>query len=173
MFDGASKGNPGKAGAGWHLSEERRGVLAVGWQYLGDRETNNVAEYHAMLLGLQHVLDNHATEAGWLEIHGDSKLVIRQMLGQWEVKAPHLLPLRERGRELVRALRSKSIIVVLDHVPREENAAADYLSNVAVKQRNKEHRVVTSSQAVVSGVLPVDKKSVQALAERYPESPEF
>jgi ribonuclease HI len=122
-FDGASRGNPGEAGAGALLRDpEGRRIWEVA-RPLG-RRTNNEAEYAALILLLEEA---ERRGIGELEIRGDSRLVVEQVRGRWKISAPHLRPLAERARALMagRAVR-------LLWVPREENREADALSNRAL-----------------------------------------
>lgn len=136
-FDGASKGNPGKSGAGWVIRGPNDEPIAYGWKYIGDVETNNVAEYAALEQGLVYidtVFTSNKPET--LMIYGDSKLVVGQVSGTMKVKAPHLVPVCERVRSLlVERFYTRKCNVTLKHIPREENTEADTLSNAAIKIR--------------------------------------
>ena len=87
--------------------------------------TNNVAEYRALIAGLQAAA---ATPARAAKVRGDSKLVIEQLAGRWKVKQPHLQPLHAQARALLDAYDE----VDLGHVRREQNAEADALVNAAL-----------------------------------------
>jgi len=93
------------------------------------RETNNVAEYYALLAAL-----DYATSQGIsaLRIRSDSELLVRQMQGRYRVKSADLKPLYERAGKLVRQLAYFAI----EHVPREQNDDADRLANVALDSGN-------------------------------------
>jgi ribonuclease HI/probable phosphoglycerate mutase len=124
--DGASRGNPGDAATGYVLFDaDGREVLAHG--HAIGRQTNNVAEYTALLQGLQA-----AAGAGVHRLHVrmDSELVVRQMQGAYKVKSPGLRPLFEAVQRARRAFRSFRI----EHVPRAENARADALANRALDE---------------------------------------
>ena len=86
-FDGGSRGNPGVSGSGWYIKyldgEEFRGNF-----FVGDKSTNNEAEYWGLIKGLQYIVQNDFTED--IMVYGDSKLVIKQMTGEWKVKAENL-----------------------------------------------------------------------------------
>ena len=125
--DGAARGNPGPAGAGVVLQSPSGEVLERAGRYLGET-TNNVAEYEALILGLER-----AAERGAREVHvmADSELMVRQLQGRYKVKAPHLKPLYERAR----ALMGRFDRVVVRHVPRARNAAADQMANRAIDER--------------------------------------
>jgi ribonuclease HI len=124
--DGAARGNPGPAGAGAVLVSPDGQVERLG-KFLGV-QTNNVAEYEGLLLGLRHARVLGVTS---LEILADSELMIRQLNGEYRVKAPGLLPLFEQARALVRGFPS----VTARHVRREENKDADEMSNRAIDER--------------------------------------
>lgn len=123
-IDGASRGNPGPAAYAVVLRDaDGKMVLELG-KKIG-RETNNVAEYYALLAALDYAA-SHGIHA--LRIRSDSELLVRQMQGRYKVKSPDLKPLHERALKLVRQLRYFAI----EHVPREMNRDADALANVAL-----------------------------------------
>jgi ribonuclease H / adenosylcobalamin/alpha-ribazole phosphatase len=124
--DGAARGNPGPAGAGAVLFDERGTVVAELAKPLG-RATNNVAEYSALILGLEEARRRGATA---IDVRMDSKLVVEQMRGLWRIKHPGLIPLALRAGELLASFPDRTI----EHVPREENAHADLLSNRAIDE---------------------------------------
>ena len=130
--DGASRGNPGLAGAGALLVSEEGEKIELR-RFLGER-TNNQAEYEGLLLGLERLKKINARK---LEVRADSELMIRQLKGEYRVKNEHLKPLYERACEMLRIFES----VALKHIPREENREADRLSNEAIdhsaKRRHK------------------------------------
>ncbi len=131
-FDGACQPptGPGIAaygftvdGGGLHL--EDRG-LAVPPHH--PRSTNNVAEYVGAICALEELV--RLGYAGDVEILGDSQLIIRQMSGEYAVRAEHLRPYHERLRQLVRRFRR----VEFRWIPREENERADALSKLAIEE---------------------------------------
>jgi len=124
--DGAARGNPGPAGAGAVLFDERGAVVAELTKALG-RATNNVAEYSALILGLEEAKRRGATS---VDVRMDSKLVVEQMRGLWRIKHPGLRPLALRAGALLASFPERTI----QHVPREENAHADMLSNRAIDE---------------------------------------
>ena len=124
--DGGARGNPGEAGCGIVI-EFASGIREEHGIYLGPT-TNNVAEYAALVAALEHALARHVIA---LEVRADSELVVRQMRGEYRVKAPHLQPLWLRAQSLVRRLQRFAIT----HVPRSANAAADRLANAAIDRR--------------------------------------
>ncbi len=127
--DGASRGNPGEAGAGAVLLGPDGGELAARAVYLGTY-TNNVAEYKALLIGLDEALRLGCVD---LEIALDSELIVRQIQGRYKVKNEALLVLFQQVRERLARLGKWSVV----HVPRALNARADQLANRGIDQ--KEH----------------------------------
>ena len=131
FFDGASKGNPGHAGAGIVLKRDDVVVESKG-SYLGESLTCNQAEYHALLLGLRTAA--HAQHnCRRLLVFGDSKLVIFQLFHGWQVKSPLLRPLYEEAVELI----ARFALVNGSHIPRERNVVADGLASDAVTAHRK------------------------------------
>lgn len=125
--DGASRGNPGPAGAGALLTDPAGNLLAEVSEPLG-LATNNVAEYTALLRGLERAL---ALGARRVRVFADSELMIRQLQGAYKVKNAGLLPLFQQARTLLRRFEEVS----LTHVPREKNREADRLANQAIDGR--------------------------------------
>jgi ribonuclease HI len=125
--DGAARGNPGPAGAGAVLLDRDGRVLARLGKYLG-RQTNNVAEYEGLLLGLARA---KALGARSVEVRADSLLLVKQLQGEYAVKNAALKELHARARALLRGFEH----VDVRHVPREENALADEMSNRAIDER--------------------------------------
>ena len=122
--DGGARGNPGPAGAGLLLTAPDGRQAAAEAVPLG-RRTNNEAEYEALLHGLALARDRGAAR---LVVRSDSELLVRQMTGEYRVKAEHLKPLAERARTLAAGFTSIRYVAV----PREDNAAADRLANEAM-----------------------------------------
>jgi len=125
--DGAARGNPGPAGAGAVLWDEQGRVLERLGKYLG-RQTNNVAEYQALLLGVRRAQELGAEE---LEVVADSELMIRQLSGAYQVKAPALRELHSEALSLLKAFRKVKLV----HVPRAQNVEADEMSNRAIDEK--------------------------------------
>ncbi|HET6345423.1 MAG TPA: ribonuclease HI family protein [Myxococcota bacterium] len=124
--DGASRGNPGPAGAGWVICEPDGRVLAKGGIFLGKR-TNNEAEYVAAAMGLKAAQQFGATA---VVLRADSELMVRQLEGRYKVKHPRIIPLYEQVRALTKQYRSFRA----EHVPRAQNAAADEQANIAIDE---------------------------------------
>ncbi len=124
--DGAARGNPGPAGAGAVLTDAEGNVIARLGRYLG-RQTNNVAEYQGLILGLEH-----ARQLGFreVEVRADSQLLVRQLKGEYAVRHPGLKPLHAEAVRLLRGFDRYDV----QHVPREENALADEMSNRAIDE---------------------------------------
>jgi probable phosphoglycerate mutase len=123
--DGGSRGNPGPAGYGAVVLDAATDeVLAERQEGLGVA-TNNVAEYRGLIAGLQAARDLGATD---VEVRMDSKLVVEQMSGRWQVKHPAMKPLALEAAGLVRELGS----VRFGWVPRHRNSRADGLANRAM-----------------------------------------
>ena len=122
--DGAARGNPGPAGAGAILKDADGAVLAEISRYLG-KVTNNVAEYEALLLGLERAVELGITK---IEVRADSQLMIRQLTGEYRVKNAGLRPLFEKARSLL----SRFDETELTHVRREHNTEADRLANEGI-----------------------------------------
>jgi ribonuclease HI len=122
--DGAARGNPGPAGAGVRVESPDGAPIDELAEYLGEA-TNNVAEYHALLIGLERA---RALGAGHVEVRSDSELLVRQMTGEYKVKNAGLRELVSRARVLERAFRSVAYV----HVRREKNKEADRLANLAI-----------------------------------------
>ena len=122
--DGAARGNPGPAGAGALLENEKGEVVAKVCKYLGEA-TNNQAEYTALILGLEEAEKNGATR---ISVFCDSELVVKQVKGEYKVKNAGLRPLFQ---EVMKHLR-KIGVYTISHIPREENKKADELANLAI-----------------------------------------
>lgn len=125
--DGAARGNPGPAGAGAVIFDEHGHVMERLGKFLG-RQTNNVAEYQALLLGLRRA---HELGAEELEVVADSELMIRQLSGAYQVRAPALRELHSEALSLLKAFRKVKLV----HVLRAQNAEADEMSNRAIDER--------------------------------------
>ena len=125
--DGASRGNPGPAGAGMVLFDPQGQLQARKGRYLGET-TNNVAEYQALLLGLEEARRLGVKK---LRVLADSELMVKQLTGRYRVKSPHLIPL---WRAALYALKNFEAWAIA-HVPREENHLADAAANRAIDQK--------------------------------------
>jgi len=124
--DGGARGNPGPAAAAAVIASPAGELIAEHAQTLGD-QTNNVAEYRALLLGLERAVELGASE---VEVIGDSELIARQVQGAYKVKNAALRALHEQALAALARFDSWSIRTV----PREQNAHADALVNAALDQ---------------------------------------
>ncbi len=127
FVDGASRGNPGMAGAGVYITDREGKRIAGTGRYLGHK-TNNEAEYGALLLGLQE-----AKRLGGesIRIYTDSELIERQVKGVYRVKELHLRALHGKVMENIKEFSSFEI----ESIPREENQEADLLANQAIERK--------------------------------------
>ena len=117
--DGASRGNPGKAGVGFVIFKDGKEV-ARGGKFIGIK-TNNEAEYFALLLGLKK-----CNELGIknLKIYSDSKLLVNQIKGNFKVKDEKLKKLYNEAGKLLSKFEFEIV-----HIPREKNKVADNIAN--------------------------------------------
>ncbi|MDG9677410.1 bifunctional RNase H/acid phosphatase [Micromonospora sp. DH14] len=123
--DGGSRGNPGPAGYGAVVRDPETGeVLAERSESLGTA-TNNVAEYQGLIAGLTAAAELGAAE---VDVRMDSKLVVEQMCGRWQIKHPGLRPLAAQAAALV----GRFTAVRFSWIPREQNRHADALANAAM-----------------------------------------
>jgi ribonuclease HI len=123
-IDGASRGNPGPASYALILRDASSKVIFQLGKKIG-RQTNNVAEYYALLAALDYAV-GHGIKG--LRIRSDSELLVQQMKGRYKVKSADLKPLHERASKLARQFE----YFVIEHVPREMNREADALANQAL-----------------------------------------
>ncbi len=128
FFDGCSKGNPGRAGAGAVIYQDQTEIYSEAL-FVGEKETNNVAEYAGLILGLKAAVRLHLTD---LRVKGDSELVIKHMKGIYQVKAPNLVPLFQEAQTLSQSFST----ITFQHVFRTMNKRADALSNEGLMRAN-------------------------------------
>lgn len=126
--DGASRNNPGPAGAGIYVTKAGDPVIKQGF-FLGTK-TNNQAEYMALLLGLCQVKE-HMQPFDVLTVFSDSELLIKQLQGHYAVKNPELRILYDRAYKLL-----ATIPHTLRHVMREQNQEADALANEGIDKKH-------------------------------------
>lgn len=125
--DGGSRGNPGPAAAGIVLSDPAGRIIHSSGHFLG-RATNNIAEYRAMIFGLQEALRREITH---LRVCSDSELMVHQLNGVYRVKNEHLRPLYEQALGLLQRFKQISI----EHIRREGNTLADDMVNRALNAK--------------------------------------
>lgn len=128
--DGGSRGNPGPAGFGAVVSENGQ-IIAEIYEFIGTA-TNNVAEYGGLIAGLRaiHDLDSEAT----VEVCMDSKLVVEQMSGRWQIKHADMRKLAQNAREA-----HAPSLIKYQWIPRDENSHADRLANKALDAQSSGH----------------------------------
>jgi len=152
-IDGASRGNPGPASYAVVIRDPAGKVILELAKKLG-RETNNVAEYYALLAALDYAVSNGISA---LRIRSDSELLVRQIQGRYKVKSAELKPLYERATKLARQLSYFAI----EHVRREQNRDADALANVALD---------SGSVLSASHLASADKKQSSVVHQSKPTS---
>jgi ribonuclease HI len=122
--DGGARGNPGPAGIGVAIYDAERQLVAEIAEYLGET-TNNQAEYRAVIAAFKKAADLGGEE---LEFYLDSELVVKQLNHEYKVKNKDLAPLFLTIHNLSLGFQKISY----RHIPREQNAAADRLANIAM-----------------------------------------
>ena len=122
--DGGSRGNPGPAGIGVVVLDEKGKTLKEFNKYIGIA-TNNIAEYYAVIYGLQEALFQKIDEA---RLFLDSELVAQQLEGEYRVKDAKIKPLFEQALHLISGFKK----VEIKHIDREKNKEADKLVNKAI-----------------------------------------
>jgi ribonuclease HI len=130
FVDGASRGNPGPAGAGVYITKDDVPYLEKGY-YLGTK-TNNQAEYLAMLIGIYYLKKSIDPKRDVVLIVSDSQLLIRQMQGQYKVKHATLQPLHAFAHKMLRGVNCQFM-----HVLREYNTEADRMANRGVDDKKR------------------------------------
>jgi ribonuclease HI len=125
--DGASRGNPGLAGAGVIVKDAQGRRIETIHKFLGVT-TNNQAEYQALIEGLQAAIRHRAED---VTVQMDSELVVKQMTGQYRVRHPEILPLYLEASELAAQIPTVRFV----HVLREKNPGADEVANMAIDSR--------------------------------------
>jgi ribonuclease HI len=124
--DGGSRGNPGPGALGYVLCDASGAEVEARGEFIGTC-TNNVAEYRALIAGLEAAARHGAKT---LVVRMDSELVVRQMLGQYKVKNEGLKPLHAEARRAAAKLGT----VRFESVPRDDNGRADALVNEALDE---------------------------------------
>jgi probable phosphoglycerate mutase len=142
--DGGSRGNPGPAGYGAVVRDADTGELLAEVSGGLGTTTNNVAEYSGLIAGLRAAVKEGARSA---EARMDSKLVVEQMSGRWQVKQPHLRPLASEAAGLARQLGD----VRYTWLPRARNAHADRLANEAMDAQAGVTRELAASTGTQGG----------------------
>lgn len=123
-IDGGSRGNPGPAGVGVVILDNSGKKIREFGKYIGET-TNNIAEYNALLYGLEEALILRADD---VKINLDSELVAKQLSGDYRVKDANIRPLFERALNMLKGFKSFEV----RHIEREKNKEADKLVNKAI-----------------------------------------
>lgn len=126
QFDGCSKSNPGIAGAGAVIYKFNK-EICYKTQFVGNNETNNVAEYTGLIIGLKEAIKLNIKS---IYVEGDSLLVIKQMKGEYKVKSSNLINLYNEAKELEKQFE----FILFSHIYRCQNKRADELSNLAISK---------------------------------------
>ena len=124
--DGASRNNPGEAGAGVFIMRDGKPLEKIS-RYLG-MTTNNIAEYTAAITGLERAVHLGASS---VKLFADSELMVKQLNGLYKVKNEGLKPLHARAKELI----AKIGRVEVQYIRREMNKEADALANKAIDEK--------------------------------------
>lgn len=166
-IDGGARGNPGPAGYGVVIEDEVGQPVAELSDYLG-RQTNNYAEYSALLAALSYAI-RHGFKA--LKVVSDSELMVKQINGQYKVSSPTLKQLYEQAMKKIDQLDCFEI----RHVLREKNRDADRLANLAMDRGMEKKAPIMADPANISvaGLFEVKgvvrNGAVQFLGEPFPE----
>jgi len=138
-IDGACKGNPGPAGIGVVICQKNQVVKNVS-VFIG-QATNNIAEYTALIYGLQEAL---ILKAEKVKVNTDSQLLYRQIKKIYKIKNPAILALYQQAQHLISGFSE----IEIKNIPREENRGADRLSNLAIKGVLKGHKGIVQNPQV-------------------------
>lgn len=130
FIDGASRNNPGEAGIGIILKDEKGATLKKEFGYIG-KATNNIAEYKAFLACLKTAQAIPCTK---LIVHSDSELMVRQMNGEYRVKDTTLKRYFMQAHKLI---QSAPFEVEVKHIVREHNREADQLANLGIDTKRR------------------------------------
>lgn len=141
--DGGSRNNPGIAGAGVFISDEKGKTIKKIAEPLGIK-TNNWAEYEAIFLGLQYLKKTFGKEKLKniaVEVHSDSELATKQLNGEYQIKEESLFP---QFIKVWNMRVSDFPNISFTHIPREKNKEADRLSNIAMDEENAKRKMQNS-----------------------------
>ena len=130
--DGGSRGNPGHSGYGLVIYDDNQQIIFQESKYLGIK-TNNEAEYSGLIGALIWVNDNQSSlKISKINFHSDSQLMVRQILGQYKVRALNLIPIFNQAKDLINSISSP---IIFKDVRRESNKFADQLANEAMDRK--------------------------------------
>jgi ribonuclease HI len=162
-IDGGARGNPGPAACGVVIRDLDHDLLLHEAGYYLGTTTNNEAEYQGLLNGLEVALEIGATD---IRIIADSQLMVRQVLGQYKVKAPNLKPLHAKALQLLGKFKNWSF----DHVLRHLNKRADELANRAMDARK--HIAGDATKTPVLSGKTASKPAAQTQNDLFDHKPQ-
>eukprot|EP01024_Parvocaulis_polyphysoides_P045913 TRINITY_DN43041_c0_g1_i2.p1 TRINITY_DN43041_c0_g1~~TRINITY_DN43041_c0_g1_i2.p1 ORF type:complete len:326 (-),score=62.14 TRINITY_DN43041_c0_g1_i2:199-1176(-) len=141
-FDGAARGNPGKAGCGATVEHQTsHQVLIQGFKFVGHKETNNEAEFKSLILGLELAKKIGAKK---IVVQGDSELLIKGLKEEYKIKKKNLVPIFNQIKEMLKQFE----VVDIKHVKREFNTLADKLSNDAIDYQSDRVQQIASDEEI-------------------------
>ena len=123
-IDGAAKGNPGFAGAGILLIDEKDNAELMRLSVPLGKQTNNIAEYSALIIALEKSLELGAER---IDIFSDSQLLVRQMTGEYKIKNQAIAKIAMKAYNLLARFEKYGF----KYIPREQNKIADHLASLA------------------------------------------
>ena len=130
--DGGSRGNPGHSGYGLVIYDDNQKILFQESKYLGIK-TNNEAEYAGLIGALIWINNNqNSLKISKINFNSDSQLMIRQLTGLYKVKAPNLIPIFLKAKDLINSISSP---ITFKDVRRDFNKLADQLANEAMDRK--------------------------------------
>lgn len=132
QFDGASKGNPGICGAGYVIYKDNE-ILEQHSKFVSEKNTNNYAEYSALLFGIERVVELDIKD---INVEGDSQLAINQLNGIYRVNNENILEIYNKIIEYLINFDSFKFT----HIKREKNKLADHLANQSIYKYRKEKK---------------------------------
>lgn len=123
--DGGSRGNPGPAASAFVVYDGQDNILKKDSKFLGNK-TNNFAEYRALLMALDFLLEFNLSKTDLITFYLDSELVVKQLTGDYKIKSENIIPLALAAKNKIGKLPTKSRLL---HVKRNKNKIADQLVN--------------------------------------------
>ena len=127
FVDGASRGNPGPSGIGIVFYDKEKNIVKKLFKFIGNT-TNNVAEYSALIYGIQEALIDRYAD---VTIKSDSELMTKQLRGEYRVKNENLKPYYDQFLHLSRGFEKIKVV----SIGRKDNSVADKLANKAIDSR--------------------------------------
>jgi len=124
--DGASRGNPGDAGIGVIIYDDKQNVIEKIGEYIG-QTTNNIAEYTALKIALEKAVELKANK---VDLYLDSELVVKQIKGEYQVKNKGLVLIYREIKELLKNFKEYNI----NYISRTMNKEADRLANLSIDE---------------------------------------